>query len=158
MGSITAQSMIESKNPHVIGNLIGHIKKVELRNLGYKLIEYADSLVEKDTPVLAQHFYYSARGSYYYRWRDIDSFALDNAVDSFEKQIAIAEEAALCFLKDPEMGFIPAHAGYRQLRIIEEKRGRLTKARALCLKAESQGWKDDWQKQINKIDKKLSKS
>lgn len=154
MGNITARSMVESSSPQGIGNLIGHLKKEDIRHLGYLLIARGDELVHEQTPVMERHFFFAQAGGFYYRWRDHDSFALERAIDYFERQIAIAPEAAAKFLEPENLDFIPAHAGYRQLRIIFEKQGQFGKARDLCLKAKTQGWADDWDKHIARIDKK----
>lgn len=155
MGNHTAEAAVCSDSPSQIGYLLGHLKKEQLRELGYRLIERADSLIRDDTPILDLHFYWQSRGEFFYRWRDLDGFALDAAVESYERQIELASKAVKAFFK--ELEGIPAHAGYRQLRIIEEKRGNLGTARALCEQAKSQGWSDDWDKHIARIDKKISK-
>ena len=41
------------------------------------------------------------------------------------------------------------------MRIIEENRGNLVEAHALCLKAKSEGWTGDWDRHIARIDKKI---
>lgn len=158
LGSVTAKQMVESDDPGGIANLAGHLKKENLRHLGYRLLERADALFHDDLPVLKRHFFLSAAGNFFYRWRDIDPPALDRAVLCFERQIALGPQAAQAFLNDPDMPFIPAHAGYRQLRIIEEKRGNLARARELCVQAKAEGWADDWDKQIATIDKKIAKA
>ena len=155
LGEITAKDLALSLNPSSIGNLIGHFKKIHLREVGYKLIARADTLVSEEVPVLSRHFYFASRGNYYYRWRDLDSFALEEAIESFYRQIDLAGCALECFRKDEGLGFIPAHAGYRQLRIIEEKRGNFKLARELCKKAMTEGWSDDWGLQIARLNKKL---
>lgn len=157
LGNISAEALVASGNPLAIGSLVGHLKKEALRHLGYKLLNHADALVTEDVSVMNLHFYWAARGGYYYRWRDHDDFALQEAVQSFQKQIGLAESTLRVFKEDKEWDFIPAHAGYRQLRIIEEKRGNLTLARALCEQAKSQGWADDWDKNIARLNKKIAK-
>ena len=156
-GNIRAASLVESESPNSIGNLVGHLKKEPLRKLGYKLLHHADTLISEKTLVLDVHFYWASRGEFYYRWRDLDQDALDEAVKSFQQQIGFAPNALKFFKNDKDWGFIPAHKGFRQLRIIEEKRGNLTLARALCEEAKSQGWADDWDKHITRIDKKIAK-
>jgi hypothetical protein len=157
LGNISAEALVASGNPSSIGNLVGHLKQEALRQLGYKLLDHADSLVTEDVSVLDLHFYWGARGGFYYRWRDYDGFALEEAAQSFQRQIGLAENAVRVFKEDKAWGFIPAHAGYRQLRIIEEKRGNLTLARALCEQAKLQGWADDWDKNIARLNKKIAK-
>lgn len=157
LGNMTAESLVASNDPGAIGNLVGHLKKEPLRHLGYKLLGHADTLVTENVPVLTLHFYWAARGEFYYRWRDVDDFALEEAVVSFQRQIGLSENALRVFVEGKQWGFVPAHAGFRQLRIIEEKRGNLTLARALCEQAKAQGWADDWDKNIARIDKKIAK-
>ena len=157
LGNITARSMVESSSPQGIGNLIGHLKKEDIRHLGYLLITRGDELVYQQTPIMARHFFFAQAGEFHYRWRDHDSFAMERAINYFERQIAIAPEAAAHFLEPENLNFIPAHAGYRQLRIILEKQGQFDKARDLCLKAKTQGWADDWDKHIARIDMKAVK-
>ncbi len=157
LGNITARSLAESNSPQSIGNLVAHLKKKEIRHLGYVLIARGDELVQEETPVTAKHFFFAQAGDFYYRWRDHDSFALERAIDYFARQIVIAPEAAAKFLEPENLEFIPAHAGYRQLRIIFEKQGRFSEARKLCMKAKAQGWSDDWDKHIARIDKKAAK-
>lgn len=157
LGNLSAESLVASDDPGSIGSLAGHLKKEPLRHLGYKLLDHADTLVSDNTPVLTLHFYWAARGEFYYRWRDQDDFAMDEAVRSFEQQVGLASNALRIFTEDKRWGFVPGHSGYRQLRIIEEKRGNLTLAHALCEQAKAQGWADDWDKHIARISKKLAK-
>lgn len=139
-------------------SLVGHLKKEPLRHLGYRLLERAEILLLTKPPSLHNyHFYLQGRGEYFYRWRDHYEFALEMAIDAYSRQIQIAPEAARAFEADESLGFLPGHAGYRQMRIIEEKRGNLDAARTLCLKAKAEGWNDDWDKQIERIDKKIAR-
>jgi hypothetical protein len=158
LGGGTAEDLALSDDPSLLGNLAGHLKKEHLRHLGYKLLEHADTLVHDAVPVLSLHFYFAARGDFFYRWREVDDFALEEAAESYRRQIGLASDALEAFRDGSWGGQIPAHAGYRQLRILEEKRGNLELARALCEQAKREGWADDWDKHIARIDKKLAKS
>lgn len=156
MGMMSAESLARSTNPVNLGNLSDYLKKERVRHLGYKLLDRADSLVNANVPLIDLHFYFAVRGGFYYRWRDHDPFALDEAVESFQRQISLGASVAQFFREDKNWGFLPAHAGYRQLRIIEEKRGNWASARALCEQAKAEGWADDWDHHITRIDKKLA--
>jgi hypothetical protein len=156
LGQQTAETVVRSDCPFQMGYLFGHLKKEHTRKLGYKLIERADSLIIDDAPVLSLHFYWKHRGDFYYRWRNLDNFALDSAVESYKRQIQIASKAIEEFVKE-DWGFLPKHGGYDQLRIIEEKRGNLSLALELCEKASSEGWAGNWENQVSRINKKLSK-
>ena len=155
--SSDVQNMVDAQNPKYIGNLIGHLKKLDLRHLGYRLIEHADKLCSDAVPLLSRHFYHAAAGQFYYRWREIDEFALNRAEDQFLIQISLSGKVAHAFVHDPEWGFIPAHTGFRQMRIIEEKRRNYDAAIELCQTALRQGWQDDWEKHINRLLKKKTK-
>jgi len=157
LGNVSAESMVNAESAGQIGVLVGHLKKDELRQIGYKLLKIADSYISPNMAILSLHYYWAARGEYFYRWRDIDDFAMDEAIDSFQKQIGLSLNALSEFQNDQSLGFIPAHSGYRQMRIIEEKRGNLTLALELCKVAKEQGWSDSWDKHIARIEKKLEK-
>ena len=86
-GGGTAENLARSTNPNRLGTLAEYLKKEHLRHLGYKLLDRADRLVNENVPVLDLHFYFAVRGGFYYRWRDHDPFALDEAVKSFQRQI-----------------------------------------------------------------------
>jgi hypothetical protein len=157
LGDISADSLVRSADPCSVGTIALHLKRQEVRHLGYKILRYADTLVCETLPVLRLHYYFQLRGEFFYRWRDADTFALGEAIKSFEQQIGMSDHALNEFKRDKSLGIIPAHAGFRQLRIIYEKRGDLTLARALCEKALKDGWADDWNAHILRIDRKLAK-
>lgn len=155
LGGTSAEKVVNSGSISQIGTLVGHLSKEPIRGLGYTLLRHADSLVSAEKSVIARHFYWSSRGQFFYRWRDVDDFALEEAINSFQKQVDLSDEARIAFLNDGDLGFVPAHTGYRQLRIIEEKRGDFSSALTLCQQAKAQGWKDDWDKHIVRIMKKI---
>jgi hypothetical protein len=158
IGAVTAESMALSDDPKSVGTLAAYMKKEAFRQLGYRLLDRADTLVSDSSPIMSLHFYFSIRGSFYYRWRDMDKAAMDEAVDSYRRQVGLAPIAVSHLQMEIEgKNFIPSHAGYKQLRIIEEKRGNLMLARELCIQANAQGWMDDWGKHIARLDKKIAK-
>jgi len=158
MGSITAESMAKSSDPKQVATLAGYLKKDECRHLGYRLLDRADTLVSDSCAIVSLHFFFSARGDFYYRWRDVDQGALDEAVDSYRRQVGLASNAVVHLQTEVDgENFVPGHAGYKQLRIIEEKRGNLMLARELCIQAKAEGWSDDWDKHIGRLDRKISR-
>lgn len=98
LGSDTAKDVAESQNPIRLGHLAGHLKKEELRHLGYRVIAHADQLITDQIPVVDRHFFYADRGFFFYRWRNHDAFALDEAIESLKKQIALGPDVAQFFL------------------------------------------------------------
>jgi hypothetical protein len=155
LGNITVQELFEKQDVGGVGAVSGYLKREHLRHLGYKLLDHAETLITPKVPVLKQHFYWSARGGFYYRWRDLDDFALDGAIHSYGQQIAMATKAAREFRK--QYDDLPGHAGFSQMRIIEEKRGNFEAAKELCHVAQAQGWAGSWEKSIARIDKKVAK-
>lgn len=157
LGSISAESLARSDDLSSLGNLAGHLNTEGLRHLGYRVLDRAETLLTPSTRTLSQHFYLADRGSFYYRWRDIDEGALKQSILAYERQISIAAEAAKAFKTSSGGGLIPGHAGYRQLRIIREKQGDYTAALQLCEQAKQQGWADDWDKHTARIKKRMVK-
>ncbi len=158
LGNTTAKKILDSNELNSLSYLPGHLYKEDIRHLAYRILEHADTLINKTTPIIDLHFYYHSRGKYYYRWRNHDKNALQEAIKSFKCQIRIAKDAAKIFQNSEHWGFMPAHSGYNQLRIIEEKRGNYIEAKKICLMAKSEGWNDDWNKHIERIDKKITKT
>jgi len=112
-------------------------------------------LLHNDMPVLDQHFAWMNQCISLYRWRDTEVGALEGAIAACEACIAIQEQAAEKAKKF--FGFIPSHHCFRQLRIIEEKRGNFERALALCEEAKAGGWADDWDRDIARLRKKLQR-
>lgn len=104
--------------------------------------------------ILDQHFKYLEDIRMYYRNRDNDPKALENAILACEGQIALAPEAKKAFERQ-HWGLLPSHTGFLQLSIIEEKRGNYGRAVELCNTALSQGWSGDWQKRIERCTKRI---
>lgn len=155
-GITHAQNMIDSRAPASIGATLGPVQKIELREIGYKLISAADCFISERSKVDDLHYYYARRGDFFFRWREVDDFALDEAIESYKGQISIAPEAMRFFTRSNH-GLTYSHRGFSQLRKIEEKRRNYPTALALCETAKSQGWGGDWDKHTMRLQKKLSK-
>ena len=143
-----------------IGNLAAFVSgwtgrcKAQERTIDYRLITKAEELIDSSTDIAARHFLFMRKAEIYYRWRDLDEFALDRAIDGCRQQIAISKEAARALRIDDDM---PSHHGFKQLAIIEEKRGNYAQAIRLCEQAKSDGWWGDWDKRTERLRKKLVK-
>ncbi|WP_395326905.1 hypothetical protein WBP06_09325 [Novosphingobium sp. BL-8H] len=109
-----------------------------------------------DMDVLDKHFALANHCSVFYRWRDSVPGALEGAIAACEMSIEMHERAAMAAKEF--FGMIPAHACFRQLRIIEEKRGNFDRAIELCEMAKAGGWADDWDHAIARIEKKKAKA
>lgn len=145
--------------------LAGWFNNPRDREIAKKIITKADELsreASQSAPsggnVLDRHFTLSEKMVIYYRERETSPEAMEKAIQACRDQIALAPEAAKAFLKEYPGQALPAHAGYRQLRIILEKQGKFDEAIELCEQAKSQGWADDWDKQIETLKKKKLKT
>lgn len=139
-----------------LSTMAGWLKTEQDRNIAYKLLEKAEAL-EASAPVLDRHFLYQNKKDIYYRFRDVDSFALARAIKACEQQIAISAEAAEAFRKEYGDQELPSHVGYMDLAIIREKEGRLEDAIQLCEAALAQKWGGDWEKRIERYRGKLER-
>ena len=128
--------------------------KANDRYLALKMQETSEQ-VQGST--LDRHFLYLQMIKTYYKDRDTVPGSLDKAIESCEKQISIAPQAANAFKKDWGDNALPAHTGYKQLAIIRDKQGEYAEAITLCQKAKAQGWMGDWDKRIAKYQNKLDK-
>jgi hypothetical protein len=108
-----------------------------------------------EMPILDRHFALANQCISLYRWRETEPGALEGAIAACEACIGIHREAAVA--AKAEFGIVPAHHCFRQLRIIEEKRGNFGRAIELCEQAKAGGWADDWDKDIARLRKKLAK-
>jgi tetratricopeptide (TPR) repeat protein len=141
----------------LLANLAGWFKNVKDRQIGYKLLDKAEKLIDDNTNILDIHFFYHNKLEFYYRFRDIDKESLDIAIEACKKQIELAPKAILAFKKEYENEELPAHTGYEQLAIILEKQGKYDEVVALCEQAKKQTWNGEWDMRIERCLKKKSK-
>jgi hypothetical protein len=145
-----------------LGGYATNFQKPETRHIAYKFIEKAERLISENSDVVDLHYYYHNKIGIYYRNRNEDNDALNKAIDACEHQIKIAFEAKKEIHKRDiqETGvtrYDIHHRGFTQLRIIEEKQGNYLKAIELAKEAMKQGWAGDWEKDIERLQKKLNK-
>lgn len=138
---------------HFFWGLIGWFNKPEIRYIAYKLIEKAETLIDKNSDPLDIHFLYGTKLEVCYKDRDLRSNGLELAIKACEQQIENSPAAATVFKKQYS-GDLPAHKGYYQLAIILEKQKRYSEAISLCEKAKFQGWAGDWDKRIERCNKR----
>jgi len=138
--------------------LSGWFMKDDERHLAYRLLAKAWSLADANTPILDLHFLYQHQIKTYYRDRSIPEY-LEAAITACRNQIAIASQAAGAFrAEDARSGMagssLPSHHGYKQLAIILEKQNGYADAIGVCRQAWSEGWNGDWEKRIERLQKK----
>ncbi len=138
--------------------LAGWFNNPRDREIAKKIITKAEELAPAGGNVLDRHFTLSEKMVIYYRERETSPEAMETAINACREQIALATQAAKAFLREYPEQPLPAHAGYRQLRIILEKQGKYDEAIALCEQAKQQGWADDWDKQMETLKRKKAKA
>lgn len=135
----------------------GWFNKEDTRHIGYKFIAKADEYAETDLPPMTVHFAMQGQCQFFYRWRDVDEFALDEAIRACERGISVSKEAAAA-LKATWGKLDVSHYCFKQLVIIEEKRGNIDRAMALSRQAQTEGWMGDWDARIARLKKKAAKA
>ncbi len=83
---------------HLLYSLAGWFKREADRTIAFRIIDKAEELLAASPSVLTKHFTYQAKAEIYYRWRDVDSFALERAIQACRDQIAIAPQASKEFM------------------------------------------------------------
>ena len=151
-----ARKAINSGDPSLIATVATHLKKDHIRDVGYKLLAIAARYASDTTELASLHFYLQAHAQFFYRWREIDGFALNSAVAAMRQQIALADHMEEHFRQMDGGDLIVGQYGYRQLCIIEERRGNYELAIALCERAKAQGWNEDWSKRIARLHRNLA--
>lgn len=129
--------------------------KPELRGIWYKFISKAEEYINKDNiSILDKHFFYLDKIKLYYRNRDIDDFALEKAISACENQIEMSSYSKKAFLDEYKGEKLPSHTWFEQLAIIQEKKWEYQKAIDLSKQALAEWWWWDWQKRIDRNNKK----
>ena len=139
-----------------LSNLSSWFKKPEYYAISKKILEKAETFVDKTDDILDLHLFYQNKIQVYYRNRDIDSNAFDLAIQACKKQISLSNESAKAFKKEFK-GNLPEHVGYKQLAIIRDKQKDYESVIQISKQANSEGWNGDWDKRIEKAMQKLEK-
>jgi hypothetical protein len=138
-----------------LSNVAGWFNKEETRHIAYKFLLKADEFSQGDMSIMSKHFAMQSRCETFYKWRELDDLAVQEAINACERGISFSREAAAAF--QAEWGDVPSHYCFKQLAIIEEKRGNLDRALELCRRAREDGWKGDWEARIARLERKKAK-
>lgn len=122
-----------------------------------KILNKAESLIDDNIPILDIHFLYGSIMKHYYKKRNIAPKFYLLAKKYCGKQIGISTNVKKAFLSESWCYSLPRHMGYQQLAIILEKEKNYKEAIDLCLEASNSGWNSDWNKRIERLNKKLEK-
>jgi hypothetical protein len=107
--------------------------------------------------VLGLHFTCQALIEVWYRDRDTLPNALEETIKACQMQISIAPKAAKAFKKEYPESPLPGHEGFSLLTLIYEKQGNYAEAIRVAQQASKQGWMGNWDKEIERYEKRLSK-
>jgi hypothetical protein len=122
------------------------------------MLTKAEEIALKSDNALNLHFIYHSMIKVYYRRREIDQTALNDAISACEKQIALSARAREAFKQHSPGRPLSRHLGYQQLAIIREKQQNYVEAIRLSRSAMSEGWSGDWENRITRCERKLNKS
>lgn len=107
--------------------------------------------------VISLHFAYQGLIEVWYSDREKLPQALDETIKACQAQIQIAPQVARAMKKEYRGRPLPRHVGFQQLTIIYDKQGRYADAIKIAQEAKRQGWNGDWDKRIERYQKKLNK-
>lgn len=132
-----------------LANLATWVAKPALDDLALRVAEKALSFHDLPNDLTQIHFMFANLCKVFYRFRDTHPDALGKAIWACEQDIALSSK-----LDQRKMGggVAVSHYCFKQLSIIEEKRGDFESAIALCRKALLQGWNGDWDKRISRME------
>ncbi|EJT6502805.1 hypothetical protein QTH81_01680 [Clostridium perfringens] len=152
---------IEYESGNTLNFLVGFFtwfsKKEYYDNIAPKIInEIEYQILNFNYPTLDLHFAYGSIMAFYYKNREKDD-CYDKAIYYCKKQIELSKESAKGFMKEFGGRTLPGHMGYKQLSIILEKEKKYEEALFLIKKANEEGWRGDWEKRIERINKKMKK-
>jgi len=150
------KDMGDSEKPPIkfLQGLLTWLHKPEHYNIAKKVIEKAEDDIENGD-ILDKHFLLDQEVQIFYRNREIVEGAFDKAVDACKRQIDIATEAAKAFKKEMPGQELPRHRGFDQLRIIRKKQKDYESVIEICREAKRQGWNGNWDKEIERAEKKI---
>lgn len=139
-----------------LANFSTHFSSAKTGHIAIKFILKAESFITNKFSLIDLHYFYSSKINIFYKSRDERPNALEIAIDACKKQIEIAPQVKVHLIKEFGREDI-YHDGFKQLRIIEEKRGNYKTAIEIAKSALEQGWAGSWDRDIERIEKKMLK-
>lgn len=133
--------------------LIPLVEKIE--NLAFGVTNTTDC-----EEVFRKHLILGSLGDIYYKHRE-NPECFNRAIDYYKKQIAMSKEAKEAWIEsDRRIGIketkMPKHVGYERMAIILEKEKKYEEAYNISREAVAEGWKGEWEKRIEKLEKKMA--
>jgi tetratricopeptide (TPR) repeat protein len=143
---------------NLLSGLAGNFDRGEDQQIPALMLGKAEELAKEAGRVLDLHFTYQRMIKMYYSRRETDPTALDSAIAACERQIELAPEAAKAFRREWAGDALPSHTGFSQLAIIREKQKEYAEAIRVSRLAMEQQWAGEWDRRIERNQKRLAKS
>lgn len=159
----------------ILQQLTQWFQRNEDRDIWIKISESLHHFAEPHAHILDKHFALIDTMRAYYRKREEPEFLAKTistctvmidmhkevAGAMFDAGLGRVQPEATQRLSDQvihtELGpqVLPGHPGFKQLAIIHEKQKEFQAALDLCIEARDAGWAGDWDKRIERLEKKL---
>lgn len=123
-----------------------------------KMQEYNPTNYNDKSDIIGRNIYYLEQIKFHYANRQKDNH-LELAIEYCKKQIDISKEVKQAwFIQNGHALHLPSHIGFKQLAIIYEKQGKYKEALDITKEALLEGWNNDSQKRIDRLEKKINKN
>ena len=93
---------VESDPASTLSTVASWFKNADDRTIASRFLIKAKELLPLSTNILTSHFLYQIECQVFYRWRDVDTFALGRAIEACRNQIALAPKAVEAFKGEGE--------------------------------------------------------
>lgn len=93
---------VDADPASTLSNVASWFKKADDRTIAYRFLDKAEERLPQSNNILTIHFFHQIECQVFYRWRDLDDFALERAIDACRKQITLAPKAAEAFKGEGE--------------------------------------------------------
>lgn len=123
------------------------------RAFAIKILCKAESLINDSSKPIDVHLFYGIKIKILYKERDSAPTAFQEVLDACRNQINYAR-TVIPYFRATVCPELPSHPGYKQLSIIMEKQKKYAEVIELCKAAKRDGWSGDWQKRIERCEKK----
>ena len=120
-------------------SLAGWFKRDDLRHVGRKIMQHAETLPNDASDVLRLHFMFHGMIEFYYRCRNDGPEFIPLCKQACREMISLAPLAAYAFRSEFPRSELPQHLGYGRLCWLLKKRAD-PEGDQLRLEGESAGW------------------
>lgn len=149
-GNVVRQPELDTQS--FLANLATWVNRPETKALALKVADKAREQHRRGDS-WGKHFALMNLCRVYYRWRE-EGNNLAHAIWACEESIAMSHNLS----PEADGEIVLSHHCFKQLAIIEEKRGNYARAIEICEQAKKQGWAGDWERRILRLMRKTTKN